>query len=115
MALQLVPYGRDHVNPSRRAEPDWDRAETRALAVRACFDCHSNETTWPWYAHVAPVSWLLQRDVEEGRRALNFSEWDQPRQEAEDLAETVATGEMPPWLYRVTHPEAGCRRPRPGR
>src|SRR5687768_3027163 len=67
-AVQLVPYGRDHTNPPVRQEPAWDRPQTRALVARACFDCHSNETTWPWYSHIAPVSWLIQRDVVEGRR-----------------------------------------------
>jgi hypothetical protein len=61
-------YGRDHSNPPVRIEPRWDRARTRELAVRACFDCHSNQTRWPWYSHVAPISWLVQHDVEEGAR-----------------------------------------------
>ncbi len=72
--MQLVPYGRNHMNAAVRAEPPWDQAKTRELARRACFDCHSNETRWPWYAHVAPVSWFLQHDVVEGRQELNFSE-----------------------------------------
>ena len=55
VAIQLVPYGRDHRNPPVTQEPRWDRPETRALAMRACFDCHSNETVWPWYTYVAPV------------------------------------------------------------
>src|SRR5215216_1353338 len=80
VVLQLVPYGRRHDNPPTTREPAWDDPTTRALAVRACFDCHSNETRWPWYSYVAPVSWLTQRDVDEGRRELNFSEWD--RQQA---------------------------------
>lgn len=67
IASQLVPYGRDHANPSVRDEPSWNSPETRTLAERACFDCHRNETDWPWYSHVAPVSWLVQRDVVQGR------------------------------------------------
>ena len=105
-AIQLVPYGRDHSNPPVTAEPQWDSAATRDLAKRACFDCHSNETVWPWYSHVAPVSWLLQRDVEEGRSKLNFSEWDKPQKEADEAAKEVREGEMPPWFYLPTHPEA---------
>jgi mono/diheme cytochrome c family protein len=66
-AAQLVPYGRDHDNPPVAAEPTWDTPTTRELARRACFDCHSNETQWPWYSNIAPLSWLIQRDVEEGR------------------------------------------------
>jgi hypothetical protein len=105
-AIQLVPYGRDHVNPPVRQEPRWDRPETRALAARACFDCHSNETVWPWYSHVAPVSWLTQRDVDEGRRKLNYSEWDLGQREAHESAKTVRSGEMPPWFYVLPRPHA---------
>ena len=101
IAIQFVPYGRSHVNPPVRQEPRWDRAETRALAVRACFDCHSNETVWPWYSHVAPLSWLAQRDVDEGRRELNFSEWNRRQPEAGESAKTMHEGEMPPWLYAL--------------
>ena len=106
LALQLVPYGRSHTNPTRRVEPAWDTEATRALAVRACYDCHSNETVWPWYSHVAPMSWLLQRDVDEGRRKLNFSEWDRPQKEARESAKAVRKGEMPPWYYTPLHPDA---------
>lgn len=103
---QLVPYGRDHTNPPVRAEPAWDRPATRDLARRACFDCHSNETRWPWYASVAPVSWLLQHDVDEGREDLNFSEWNRPYEEAGEAGETVLNRTMPPSSYLLLHPEA---------
>jgi mono/diheme cytochrome c family protein len=104
--LQLVPYGRDHTNPAATREPEWDRPATRVLAVRACFDCHSNETRWPWYSHLAPFSWLVQRDVDVGRRVLNFSEWDRPYEEAGESAKTVLEGEMPPAMYLPLHPSA---------
>ncbi len=106
VAIQLVPYGRDHGNPPVTAEPSWDAAVTRELAVRACFDCHSNETVWPWYANVAPISWRMQNHVDEGREKLNFSEWGTGVQETEDLVKVVRDGEMPPWDYLLTHPEA---------
>ena len=99
--IQAVPYGRVHANPPIRVEPAWDSEGTRALVVRACFDCHSNQTVWPWYSNIAPISWLIQRDVDEGRRALNFSEWGRPQKEAHESAKTVRKGEMPPWLYAV--------------
>ncbi len=105
--IQAVPYGRRHTNPPVVAEPSWDSPETRALAVRACFDCHSNETRWPWYTSVAPVSWLAQHDVDEGRRELNFSEWNRAQREAREAAKTVRKHEMPPWYYWV--PRAGER------
>ncbi len=105
-AIQLVPYGRNHTNPAVAAEPQWDSVRTRELAVRACFDCHSNETVWPWYSNVAPVSWLVQRDVDEGRSKINFSEWTSPPREASEAAQTVREGEMPPGQFLITHPEA---------
>ena len=105
-AIQLVPYGRDHANPPVVQEPAWADAQTRALAVRACYDCHSNETVWPWYSTIAPVSWLVQRDVNYGRNDLNFSRWDRRRQEGDEAAETVVDGSMPPWFYLPTHPQA---------
>ena len=106
VAIQLVPYGRSHENPPVVQEPAWDSARTRSLVARACFDCHSNETKWPWYSHVAPVSWLVQRDVDNAREHLNFSEWNQPQEHAEDAAGQVEEGEMPLWFFVVLHPEA---------
>jgi mono/diheme cytochrome c family protein len=106
LGIQLVPYGRSHANPSARIEPTWDSARTRELAQRACFDCHSNETVWPWYANGAPASWLIQRDVDEGREDLNFSEWQRPQKEANEAAATIREGKMPPWTYTVIHPGA---------
>ena len=106
VVIQLIPYGRNHTNPPVAAEPQWDSPQTRELAVRACYDCHSNETTWPWYSNVAPVSWLTQRDVDEGRQRLNFSEWGQRRQDTREIAEIIYEGEMPPAQFLITHPEA---------
>lgn len=106
VAIQAVPYGRNHTNPPVRAEPPWDSERTRLLTVRACYDCHSNETVWRWYSNLAPVSWLVQRDVDEGREVLNFSEWDRRQEEARESAESVREGEMPPWFYAAIRPEA---------
>ena len=105
VVAQLIPYGRDHANPPVVAEPAWVHPATRQLAQRACFDCHSNETRWPWYAQVAPISWWLQREVEQGRRALNLSEWTATAS-AHRAGETVMDGEMPPRSYLADHPEA---------
>ena len=102
---QLVPYGRDHTNPSVTREVKWDSARTRELAVGACYDCHSNLTVWPWYSNIAPVSWLVYADVKSGREALNFSEWDRPQGgEGSDAAEAVRSGSMPPFQYKPLHP-----------
>jgi len=106
LAIQLVPYGRDVTNPPVIAEPAWDSPATREIAQRACFDCHSNETVWPWYSRVAPVSWLVYRDVQEGREKLNFSEWGQGEQEVDEIVEVVQEGEMPMPIYLPMHPEA---------
>jgi len=68
---------------------------TEALARAACFDRHSNETKWPWYTNVAPMSWLIQRDVDEGCEVLNFSEWDRPQQ-ADEVAEVSSAPSSAP-------------------
>ena len=101
LLIQLVPYGRDHDNPAVRLEPAWDSPRTRDLTVRACFDCHSNESEWPWYSNIAPVSWYVQSHVEDGRRKLNFSEWDLRQQDADEAVETIREGSMPPWYYTI--------------
>jgi hypothetical protein len=106
LVAQVVPYGRNHSNPPIVAEPTWDSASTRGLAERACFDCHSNQTRWPWYSHVAPMSWLVQNHVDEGRSVLNFSEWGRGNSEAGEAAETVREREMPPRSYVLLHPAA---------
>ena len=104
---QLVPYGRDHANPPVTGEPAWDSPRTEALFARACADCHSHETEWPWYATLAPVSWLVAHDVEEGREHFNVSAWGtQAHNEGEEAAEMVETGEMPLAIYLPLHPEA---------
>lgn len=106
LVAQAVPYGRDHSNPPVTGEPAWPSARVRELADRACFDCHSHATRWPWYSHVAPMSWLVQRDVDRGRRRLDFSAWDRPQRGAHEAAEEVEKGEMPPWFYLPLHAEA---------
>lgn len=106
LAIQLIPVWLLQNNPPVIAEPAWDSPETRALAQRACFDCHSNETAWPWYSRVAPVSWLITFDTIRGRRNLNFSEWGGEREGVEDIAELINNGEMPPANYLPLHPEA---------
>jgi mono/diheme cytochrome c family protein len=108
--IQLVPYGKTHVNPPVVNSPKWDSVQTEALARASCYDCHSNETTYPWYSNVAPASWLLQRDVDEGRRRLNFSEWptDAGKQQAkiDEIQEVLIEGEMPPIQYTLIHPKS---------
>lgn len=106
LLIQAVPYGRDHQNPPVVQEPTWDSPATKEMATRACYDCHSNETIWPWYSNVAPMSWLVQRDVDKGRSKLNFSDLQAAGDEIEELGEVVLEGEMPKPIYLPTHPEA---------
>ncbi|HSB80152.1 MAG TPA: heme-binding domain-containing protein [Candidatus Methylomirabilis sp.] len=106
LAIQLVPYGRRHTNPPVRQEPSWDSPRTRELVIRACYDCHSNQTGWLWYTNIAPASWLIQNDVDEGRRKLNYSEWDLHQKDARKAADKVEVGKMPPIYYAVFHRKA---------
>ena len=79
-----------------------------AVINRSCRDCHSSETTWPWYSKVAPVSWLLARDVNDGRRQVNFSNWgtyppERQRKLLKEACNEVTKGDMPMWIYTVLH------------
>ena len=102
--IQLVPYGRDHDPLPPTAEAPWPDDASRELAVGACYDCHSGATDWPWYSNVAPMSWLVQRDVDRGRDELRFDAWDDG--DGEDAAETIAEGDMPPRQYTWLHADA---------
>ena len=105
--IQLIPYGHDRTNPPVRSEPAWPDSQSRALAQRACFDCHSNQTIWPWYSNLAPVFWLVYGDVMEGRRRLNFSDWNRSEgQYADELKEVHYERNMPPANYLLLHPGA---------
>ena len=106
-AIQLVPYGHDHKNPPVSGEPKWDSPRTVELFDRACKNCHSNETVWPWYTSIAPASWLAQVDVDFGRGKFNVSEWGRSTEnEGDKAAEEVKEGKMPPFFYLPAHPEA---------
>ena len=108
LLIQLVPV--EHSNPPEMAPlqvPD----ETAQILNRACYDCHSNKTKWPWYSRVAPVSWWVTHHVDEGREHLNFSNWglSSPKDQAEyaeEIVEEVEEGKMPMSSYVVGHPEA---------
>jgi hypothetical protein len=106
LLIQLIPYGKDTTNPPVIQDAPWSSPQARQIAQRACYDCHSNETFWPWYSRVAPVSWLVYKDVQEGRSELNFSEWGRGEQEVKDIGEVIAEGKMPPLQYLLMHPSA---------
>jgi hypothetical protein len=108
-------------NPSRTNPPvlpGHDLAATNppppavtALLRAACYDCHSDETRWPWYSHIAPASWLLAGDVRDGRKHLNFSDWphdlpDRVSRRLERISEELDYKEMPPAKYTLLHPDA---------
>ncbi len=107
LLIQLIPLPARGNNPPVVSEPPWDSPQTRALAKRACFDCHSNETVWPWYSYIAPVSWLVYNDTMGGRSELNFSEWNTARpRESGEISGKIQEGEMPPVIYLLMHPAA---------
>jgi hypothetical protein len=108
VGIQLIPVNRS--NPPVEEEVPAS-PEVKAVLKRACYDCHSNETIWPGYSLVAPVSWLLAWDVREGREELNFSTWNRYNQKKrgkiiKEIWEEVQEGEMPPWFYLPLHPDA---------
>jgi len=108
IVMQFVPVAR--VNPPERDQPPAP-PEVRAFLQRACYHCHSNETWWPWYSRVAPVSFLIARDVTEGRSELNFSTWSRYNErrktrKLKEIAKQVEKGKMPQWYYVSLHPEA---------
>lgn len=91
VVLALQASAKNRTNPPVIAEPAWNSPQTRTLAARACFDCHSNETRWPLYSALPVVGGLIEDHVVQGRRELNFSEWGVPgrEQEGEEAAEKV--------------------------
>ncbi len=103
VVIQLVPYGRDHTNPPGGRQIAWDSPRTHELMTDACMDCHSNLTKWPWYSNVAPVSWLVQSHVDDGRDKLNLSTSDP---DVEKMVEMIRDGSMPPSTYKLIHPGA---------
>jgi hypothetical protein len=108
VAMQLVRC--EQTNPKITGEVAAP-ADVQAMLKRSCYDCHSNETRWPWYSQVAPVSWLVHHDVMEGREHLNFSEWnqlsaDKRKHKLEEIEELVNDGDMPLAYYLPLHSDA---------
>lgn len=104
--IQLVPYGHSRSNPPVLRAAKLTPGAGAQLMRTSCGDCHSNLTTWRWYANIAPVSWLVANDVNGGREHLNFSEWNRPQPELGELIETIDGGSMPPLQYTLPHPSA---------
>lgn len=101
-AIQFIPYGRAHDNPPVTVRVEWDSAETEELFRRACADCHSNETVWPWFGSIAPASWWVTANVEKGRDAFNVSETPLGRDLVATAIAEISAGRMPPAYYTMT-------------
>ena len=93
-------------NPPVTKAAVWPNAEAQTLAENACYDCHSNLTKRWWATRIAPASWLAQIDENGGRNILNFSEWDMPQAELDEVTEAVQSGSMPPVQYKLFHSNA---------
>jgi hypothetical protein len=115
LVIQLIPVQR--TNPPAVTQVKWDSPTTQVLFERACADCHSNQTVWPWYSKIAPVSWLVAHDVNEGRQRWNISDptgsqntsrfgFERERGGARDIAEAIQRGQMPMPIYLMMHPTA---------
>ncbi len=105
--IQLIPYGRNHNDPAVSHAVTWNSPQTEQLAMQACGDCHSNQTTWPWYSNIAPISWVVQEHVDHGRQILNFSDIrSSSRRGIDRAAQAVQNGNMPPGYYTMMHPTA---------
>lgn len=114
IAVQFVPVKGLGRNPSERFTPDAP-PEVAAILRRSCYDCHTNETRWPWYSRIAPASWLMARDVRKGRSRFNMSEWGDLEEEdrkldKENAWDQIQEDHMPPWFYLPMHPDARLTR-----
>ncbi len=109
--VELIPWGNlipafAETNPPVTSTIKWDSPRTEQLVRTSCFDCHSNETTWPWYAKLAPFSWLIAHDTNEGRQKLNFSTQSASQIDPNKLIEQINRGTMPKGIYTIMHPAA---------
>jgi len=115
-AVALMSLGFVQLFPAQRTNPPSSAelvgpSPVVATLSRACYDCHSNETRWPWYSHFAPLSWVIVNHVEKGRRELNFSEWNTyypnaQRRKLRWMGRALSEEKMPPWYYRLAHRDA---------
>jgi len=108
IAIQFIPV--DKTNPPVTAELDAPM-EVITVFKKSCYDCHSNETVWPWYSNIAPASWFVAADVKEAREHLNFSEWGNLSRKdivkmKEEIWEEIKKEKMPLWKYSILHPDA---------
>jgi hypothetical protein len=114
LASQLVPVSRSNppIDPSGTIYSTQQvPPEVKAVLDQSCKNCHSDETAWPWYSYVAPLSWVIARDVHQGRKAMNFSQWgtyppSKRERKLEDICDQLANGDMPDRKYILFHQSA---------
>ncbi len=105
--IQLVPIDRENPSSDEALEITAP-PEVKTILKNSCYDCHSNKTNWPFYSYIAPVSWLVAKDVNKGREELNFSEWEklsakEREKKKEDIMEEITGNDMPLPIYLITH------------
>jgi hypothetical protein len=108
VAIQFLSPGAE--NPPSKGEVSAP-PEIQHTLRRSCYDCHSNQTQWPWYGQVAPFSWAVARDIYLGRRQLNFSEWGDyypltRKRKLQWMGRALQREDMPPLFYRLIHPSS---------
>ncbi len=108
LLIQIIPINR--TNPKVTSEIIVS-PQVGEILKRSCYDCHSNESTWPWYSYIAPVSWLIVGHVKEGRGKLNFSTWDKydvnkQRRMLDEIGEEIKNNDMPLSSYLIMHKKA---------
>jgi hypothetical protein len=114
VALIVGEVGAQHRTPMKAGNHRKSallNSEPAKVLAKTCGNCHSDHTDWPWYSNLAPLSWWIARDVREGRKRLDFSEWDtysqwQRQDKLESICGLISTGRMPPWQYTAMHPRA---------
>lgn len=112
LGIQFVPTAatpRSSATTVRPHTAEVINPQAGAILNRSCGDCHSSNTTWPWYSRVAPVSWIITKHVREGREVLNFSDWANQPPSADDRAmicDAVSDGRMPLHDYTAIHRKA---------
>ncbi len=114
VGIQLIPVNRPENNDDLSKDLIANNQipeNISSILKNSCYDCHSNQTNYPWYAYLAPISFLVVNDVNEGREELNFSEWEnrdkiKKAKALDEMAEEVEEGEMPMEIYLITHAKA---------
>ena len=111
VGMQLVPTAsKSRVTASGPEMAETIDSQVGSILDRSCQDCHSDRTRWPWYGHVAPISWMLARDVRQAREKLDFSQWTErpgSAKERMEICDVLSEGNMPPRAYMILHRNAG--------